>query len=89
MEMRKKDNLTDLVENLPKKPEQQPVPKLEAGQVVDSEGEIINLGGKNRPTSPFSTNKNSYEPALSDVIKNSIGAAIDKILYKYKKNKGK
>ncbi len=89
MEIRKKDNLTDLVENLPKTPEQQTGPKPEAGQVVDSEGEIINLGGKNRQTSPFSTNKNSYEPALNGIIKNSIGATIDKILDKYKKNKGK
>ena len=39
--MKKKDNLTDLIENLPK---DQDNTRVAEGQVVDDQGEIITLG---------------------------------------------
>lgn len=75
--LKKKDNLTDFVEKLPEVEANQTPEPQEEQQVVDSEGELITLGNKNRENRNLGIYKKSFE--LQRVIEKTIEKEFDKL----------
>jgi hypothetical protein len=81
--IKRKDNLTDLAEELPKvEVVENPNPPKNQ-QVVDSEGELITLGNKNKKKKNLSTYGKSFE-LIERIIKETIEKETDKISNKIK-----
>ncbi|MEN9412917.1 MAG: hypothetical protein RLZZ342_4 [Candidatus Parcubacteria bacterium] len=81
---RRKDNLTDLVETLPKTPTSDTSQSSNDQQVVSGSGEVITLGQK--PQS--SANKSSLELSdLKGVIVSALEQAFDRFRARAKQNK--
>lgn len=75
--LKKKDNLTDVVEKLPKVEVSQTPEPVKNQQVIDSEGEIITLGNKNRQNGNLGIYTKSHE--LQRVIEKTIEKELDKL----------
>lgn len=75
--LKKKDNLTDFVEKLPEVEANQTPEPQEEQQVVDSEGELITLGNKNRENRDLRIHTKSHE--LQRVIEKTIEKEFDKL----------
>lgn len=83
---RRKDNLTDLVETLPKTPTSESPQSSGDQQVVSGNGEVITLGQKPRS----STNKSSLELSdLKGAILSALEQAFDRFAARHKQNKDK
>jgi hypothetical protein len=75
--LKKKDNLTDFVEKLPKVEVSQTPEPAKNQQVVDNEGELITLSNKNRENGDLRIYKKSFE--LQRVIKETIEKELEKM----------
>jgi hypothetical protein len=78
MELRRKDNLTDLVEALPKEPgdNQSASPKEPKNQeVVAADGSVVILGQKPSTKVPFNNRTSSLELSQRERLENVAAAA--------------
>lgn len=75
--MKKKDNLTDFVEKLPKVEVSQTSEPAKNQQVIDSEGDLITLDNKNRENRNLGIYIKSHE--LQRVIEKTIEKELDKL----------
>lgn len=75
--LKKKDNLTDFVEKLPKVEVSQTPEPAKNQQVVDSEGEIITLGNKSKENRNLGIYTKSHE--LQRVIEKTIEKELNKL----------
>lgn len=83
MDRQEKDNLTDLVEQLPRPGTSTPPPQTEQ-QVVNSEGQVITLGHEKPKTIVIKTNKNSLELPVAELLK-TVARAVEEAIRSFTK----
>ncbi len=96
MELRRKDNLTDLVGSLPKEPggngdTSQEDPKNQ--EVITEGGEVVILGHKRPPAPPINNRRNSLEltegESLAGAVRSGMRDVLERFFANYKQNKDK